>query len=155
MTARLRAEDIPVGHTFDLGDAVTLTQAEIVAFANDWDPQDFHVDEHSPGAARHGGVIASGIQTMALYMRLASRVYNGWEIVAGRTIRDAEFLHPVYAGMRLHGRMTVERVEHYSPTRSNVTHVGALVDEDEREVLTLRLEAVVLRRDPGDEGGGR
>ena len=58
-TARLRAAQVPIGKTFQLG-SHAVTEEEIIGFASAGDPQHFRVD---PVAARVNysvGSIASG-----------------------------------------------------------------------------------------------
>lgn len=62
-------EDFAVGDVFDLGTR-TVTREEIVAFASQWDPQPFHVDEQAARSSSFGGLIASGWHTASLCMRL-------------------------------------------------------------------------------------
>ena len=62
-------EDFTVGHVYSSG-RLTVDKARIKAFAAEFDPQPFHLDEE---AARHsllGGLAASGWHTAAMTMRL-------------------------------------------------------------------------------------
>ncbi len=56
------------GLTVDLGE-VTLTTEDITEFGERFDPQPFHVDPTAATASSFGGLVASGIQTLALFMR--------------------------------------------------------------------------------------
>ena len=38
----------------------TVTEAQILAFAKEWDPQWFHTDPEAAAQGPHGGLIASG-----------------------------------------------------------------------------------------------
>lgn len=49
-----------------------VSRAEIVAFAREFDPQGFHLDEEAGRASMAGGLIASGWHTCALLMRMLS-----------------------------------------------------------------------------------
>ncbi|MGQ9371111.1 MaoC family dehydratase [Azospirillum sp. ST 5-10] len=62
-------EDFAPGQTFGSG-TVTVETAAIKAFAADFDPQPFHLDEAAAGASLFGGLVASGWHTAALTMRL-------------------------------------------------------------------------------------
>jgi acyl dehydratase len=67
-------EDIPFGSTVEIG-SVTVTAEEIVAFAREFDPQPFHVDEEAAAKSHFGGLVASAWHTSALFMRaLVERV---------------------------------------------------------------------------------
>ena len=54
---------------FELGQC-TVSEEEIVAFGARYDPQPFHADRVAAADSMYGGLIASGVHTMALYMRL-------------------------------------------------------------------------------------
>jgi acyl dehydratase len=62
-------EDFPVGEIIELG-AWTFTPEEIVAFARDFDPQPFHLDEDAGRASLFGGLTASGWHVACAWMRL-------------------------------------------------------------------------------------
>ncbi|GAA0868059.1 MaoC family dehydratase [Brevundimonas basaltis] len=69
MIARLYLEDLHLGQTFTTG-SVTVTTEAIKAFARDYDPQPFHLDEEAARDSLFGGLAASGWHTAALSMRL-------------------------------------------------------------------------------------
>jgi acyl dehydratase len=62
-------EDFRVGDTFDLGSRA-VTQAEIIDFASQFDPQPFHTDQQRARNSFFGGLVASGWHTTAIFMRL-------------------------------------------------------------------------------------
>ena len=65
---RLFFEDFEPGWTLSYG-AKTVSKAEIVAFASEFDPQPFHLDEEAARASVLGGLCASGWFTASLWMR--------------------------------------------------------------------------------------
>ena len=62
-------DDIPVGYSSVVG-TYTLTQAEIVEFAKQWDPQTFHIDETLAQKSVFGGIVASSLHLFAICTRL-------------------------------------------------------------------------------------
>ena len=62
-------DDLKAGERFVTGEWA-LDEAEIVAFAREFDPQPIHVDAVRAADGPYGGLIASGFQTMALGFRL-------------------------------------------------------------------------------------
>jgi acyl dehydratase len=62
-------EDFKVGDRFTSG-GMTVTEADIIGFARQWDPQPFHVDAEFARRSPFGGLIASGVHTMAVTLRL-------------------------------------------------------------------------------------
>jgi acyl dehydratase len=63
-------EDMEVGRVFDCGSR-QVSKEEIIAFARQFDPQPFHIDEAFAARGRYGGVIASGWHSCCIAMRLA------------------------------------------------------------------------------------
>jgi acyl dehydratase len=66
----LHLEDLSVGHRFAGTATHTLDEAQIVAFARQFDPQPFHLDPEAARATLFGGLAASGWHTASITMRL-------------------------------------------------------------------------------------
>ena len=62
-------EDFKVGEVEQIGGR-RVDKEEVIAFAKQYDPQPFHVDEEAARASPFGGLIASGWQTAAICQRL-------------------------------------------------------------------------------------
>ncbi len=62
-------EDFKVGDRFVSG-GMTMTEAGIVEFARQWDPQPFHIDAEFSKKWAYEGLIASGLHTMCVTLRL-------------------------------------------------------------------------------------
>lgn len=69
MTAALFLDDLTVGQKFTSPSHV-LDAGQIKAFARDFDPQPFHLDEGAAKATFFGGLAASGWHTAAITMKL-------------------------------------------------------------------------------------
>ena len=67
--AELWFEDFSVGRRFE-SPPLTLAEADVLDFARRFDPQPFHVDAEAARRGPYGGLIASGLQTLALTFRL-------------------------------------------------------------------------------------
>lgn len=61
-------EDRQLGETTDFG-RHTFTRDEIIAFATEFDPQPFHLDEAAARASLFGALCASGWHTSAIFIR--------------------------------------------------------------------------------------
>ena len=76
-----------------------ITEAEILAFARDYDPQWFHTDVARANAGRWKGLIASGWQTCGIAMRLAVEGALGdSETFGSPGLEYLKWLAPVRAG---------------------------------------------------------
>ncbi|MCZ4499124.1 MAG: MaoC domain protein dehydratase [Marmoricola sp.] len=145
MTEPLYAEDLVPGTTITLG-TYTVTRAEIVEFATAWDPQGFHVDEDVAAAGAFGGLIASGIHSMAIFQRLAvDGAFRHWALIAGRSIQDVQMTAPVRPDDELTGRIHVDAVVPKGHGRALVTTSCVLMC-GEVPVLSFRGTSYVRTR---------
>ncbi|HET7334132.1 MAG TPA: MaoC family dehydratase [Rhizomicrobium sp.] len=62
-------EDIEIGARREIG-SYTFTEDEIIAFAQKYDPQVFHLDPVAAKDSMFGGLVASGWHTAAIWMKL-------------------------------------------------------------------------------------
>src|SRR4051794_4032622 len=69
MSDRLTLDDLTVGQRFVSG-THRVDAEEIMAFAREFDPQPFHLDEATAKDTLFGGLAASGWHTAAMTMRL-------------------------------------------------------------------------------------
>jgi acyl dehydratase len=100
-------EDFRPGERYELG-SVTVDGAEMIRFAERFDPQAFHTD---PEAARHtpfGEVIASGWYTASLFMRMyVDAVLADSASQGSPGLSELRWLAPVRADDVLSGTLTV------------------------------------------------
>jgi acyl dehydratase len=114
MAERLYLEDLREGQRF-VSASRTLTADDIKAFARDFDPQPFHLDEEAARGSFFGGLAASGWHTAALTMRL---LVDGGLPFAGGVIGasgELSWPRPTRPGDTLHVECVIEKV---TPSRS-------------------------------------
>lgn len=139
------ADALVVGEKIALGN-YTASAEEIIAFASRWDPQDFHVDPVAAAAGQFGGIIGSGIHSLAIFQRLAVLgAYGHWAVLAGRRVRSIDLSHPLRPAVTLSADVTIESIEHIRPDRSLVVTRGRLLLDDDTVMLECVLEAYVRR----------
>ena len=103
----LHYEDFPEGHVVPFG-TYHLSREEVIAFAKEWDPQTFHIDEDEAKRSVLGGLAASGWQSSAILVRLSVEAYaNKSAAMASNSMEEGKWLKPVFAGETLTGRATV------------------------------------------------
>lgn len=85
-----------------------MTEAAIIEFARQYDPQPFHVDPVAARATRWGGVIASGLHTCSVAMRLVAReLLEGSEAMGSPGLDHLRWPNPVRPGDQLTMRVEV------------------------------------------------
>jgi len=100
-------EDFKVGEIFEIG-TKKVTKAEMITFAEAFDPQPFHISEEKARDSIFGGLIASGWHTCAIFMRLYVDNFLTQTISLGSPGLDhIRWLKPVFPNDSLSGRVTI------------------------------------------------
>ncbi|MFC3957136.1 MaoC family dehydratase [Halovivax cerinus] len=123
-------EDFRVGETYEF-DPVRVDEDDIVEFATRYDPLSFHTDAGAASESRYGGLIASGIQTMALSQsQVVDGLYGRSHIIGSLGFESVRFPRPVRPGDRLttHIEVLDRRVSESDPSRGIVTTERTVVD---------------------------
>jgi len=147
MTVR-HFEDFEPGQRFDAGER-EITAEAIKAFAAEWDPQPFHLDEDAAAESHFGGLIASGFHTLltAFVLTLESRTWRAVSM-GSPGIDEIRWLAPVRPGDRL--RVTIIVAETYAPRskpdRGLVTFDHEVATQDGTVVMTYRSKVFLKRR---------
>ena len=121
-------EDFRVGDVYDLGSTPILT-AEIIAFAERFDPQPPHLD----------GSLASGWHVAAIFMRMYVAAVLRDTAAVSPGIDELRWLRPVRGDDVLTGRVTVLEVgpSPFQPACGIVRQRGELRDRADRPVLSM------------------
>lgn len=145
----MRFEDVKAGQCFDLGQRL-ITAAEIVRFAETYDPQPFHLSDagstanpvfqHLSASGWHVGVILNGM--LGKFWR--SQGLNG---LAGAGIEALTWDRPVYAGDMLQGSVVVvsARASKSKPERGIMAMRGTLTNQEALKVLDMVITCIYLR----------
>lgn len=92
MTHPLYFDDLQVGARFGTGEH-TVDEAQIKAFAAEFDPQPFHLDDEAARGTLFGGLAASGWHTASITMKLM--VTSGIPVQGGLIGAGCELQWPV------------------------------------------------------------
>lgn len=115
-----------------------ITESDIVAFARQWDPQWFHTDPQAAAEGPFSGLIASGIHTLAVAMRLlVPAALHDSESLASPGLAYVRWPHPLRTGDRVRLRVTVleARRSRSKPHLGIVRWRWQLFNQDGQEVL--------------------
>lgn len=149
-------EDFPVGHSEIYGPLI-IDEAEMLAFAREFDPQPMHLDAGSEQARSMGGRLASGWFTAAANMRLMVDAFLGKSSsMAGPGVASLRWPKPVHAGDILNGRYRVldRRASRSKPDRGLVRFLLTL--ETPAGETAFEQDCIVMfgRLDPAAESIG-
>ena len=141
-------EDFTPGQVIELG-TTTITKDEIIAFAKQFDPQVFHLDEEGAKKTIYGGLIASGWHTGSLMMRL---LYEGLvkDVVSlgSPGVDELRWVKPVRPGDTLSVRMTITECipSRSKPDRGILKSVMEMRNQHGDVVVTTRGNSMFGRR---------
>lgn len=142
-------EDYDVGDVEEFG-SYTITKEEIIDFAEQFDPQPFHVDEEAAKDSHFRGLVASGWHTASLWMRMMVEYhYDESASLGSPGVEDLQWTEPVRPGDTLSVRLEVvdKRPLKSYPDRGLITTETEMFNQDGDVVLRMRGKAFYERRD--------
>lgn len=141
-------EDFETGYSFQTGRR-SLSEAEILDYARLYDPQPFHIDPEAAARSIYGGIIASGLQTVAVAfaLTLEADVFN--EASMGSPGMDAiRWLKPVRPGDEIVVQGTVGSIAPSTsrPDRGRIIIDYTVTNQSGDVVLTYSITHLLRRR---------
>lgn len=145
-TPLLYLDDLAVGDRY-VSATCTVDAEQIKAFAEQYDPQPFHLDEDAAAASLFGGLAASGWHTAALTMRLLvqSVPLHGGLIGAGS---ELDWPLPTRPGDTLHVESEILLItpSRSKPDRGVVTCQALTFNQHGQVVQKAIAKLLVMRR---------
>lgn len=143
-------EDFKVGDRF-VSASATMTEADMLDFARRWDPQPFHTDPEFAKRWTFGGLIASGLHTMALTLRLwlDQGIFRACSL-GSPGLDGVRFAQPVRPGDTLHVVTDVIelRASTSKPDRGIARIRQATVNQHGETVIEQETTVFLKRRAP-------
>lgn len=149
-SSRRHFEDLAVGETVDLG-PVTVTKEMILAFATEFDPLPFHLDEAAARKSLLGGLAASGWQTAGLSLRMLIDAFLSRIASAGGLgFSELKWKRPVLKGDTISGTATVSELRRSaSHPQWGIATIGFDIrNQLGQQVMTMKLANLVDLRHP-------
>jgi len=150
MTIQHYWEDLQPGSVRELG-SVTVTTEDIKDFAEQFDPQPFHVDELAGSRSIFGNLCASGWHTCALAMRLTVENFlNEAASMGSPGVENLRWLKPVYPGdtLSLRYSVTESRGMRSRPDVGLVRASWEMFNQNGEKVLHMEGYGMFRRRTP-------
>jgi len=146
-------EDFVVGQVHKPSGRVRVEKNEIIAFAKQFDPQPFHLDEDAARKSIFGRLVASGWHTAALTMRLiAGSEYRAATGTIGLGFDGLRWPIPVHPGdeLRIESEVLEMRTSKSRPDRGLLKIRTRTFNQDGEVVQELIANAMVPRRPAGE-----
>lgn len=140
-------DDFKVGERFR-SQGVTLTEADIISFALAYDPQPFHIDVQAAANSPFGGLIASGMHTLALGWRMF--LHEGlfkFCSLGSPGIDELRWTAPVKPGDTLYTEAEVleTRLSSSKADRGTLRMAYRIVNQREEPVLTMTIVHILRK----------
>lgn len=146
-------EDLQPGSVRELG-CVTVTAEEIKEFAEQFDPQPFHLDEAAGRRSIFGNLCASGWHTCALAMKLTVENFlNDSSSLGSPGLENLRWLKPVYPGdtLRLTHSITESRALRKRRDTGLVRAVWEMFNQNGDKVMQMEGYGMFRRRTPASD----
>lgn len=143
-------EDFEVGAAYQLGSRV-MSKADIIAFAQQFDRQPFHLDEEAASRSIFGGLVASGLHTLFVAATIVEDDFlAGTAMAAGAGMDKVRWTRPVRPGDEISVHLAISRVEPYArrPQLGLVGTVQEVAIQDGSIVMTGEVDYLFARRPP-------
>jgi acyl dehydratase len=132
-------EDFTPGWSFESAPR-SIDAQQIMAFARDYDPQAYHIDEETARATAFGGLIASGWQTAALSTRLMCDGYLLESSCVGSPgIEELRWTKPVRPGdaLRLRSTALEQKPSQKQAGRGTVKFRWDMINQNDEVVCSM------------------
>jgi acyl dehydratase len=141
-------EDVSVGDTDEFG-SYEVDEDEVMSFAEQYDPQSFHVDPEAAAESMFGELVASGWHTAAMTMRmLVDNVLGDEDALGAVGVDELRWPTPVRPGDTLHVETEiVEKRRDYRPGVGLVLSRIETVREDGSVVQSFVSRALYRQRE--------
>jgi acyl dehydratase len=146
---RYHLEDFTPGRSFGAGPR-KVTREEIIAFAAEFDPQPFHLDEEAARRSMLGGLAASGWHTAAIMMALLADAFILDTAGMGSPgIEEMKWLKPLRPGDEVTLSVTVidARPSQSRPDRG-IIRIRAVLTNQAGEAVAEHTNPIMIRRRP-------
>jgi acyl dehydratase len=141
-------EDYEPGSVHIFG-PITVSERDIIDFAERFDPQPIHLDREQAGDSVFGGIIASGWHTASLMMRLFVDHYLSHSAsLSSPGVDELRWNKPVRPGDALRLRVTVTRVtpSRTKPDRGMLHSLIEMLNQSDEVVMTMKAMNLVGKR---------
>lgn len=143
-------EDYETGEII-AADGITISEANILDFAFQYDPQPFHIDRQAAEGSIYGGLIASGWQTGLLGFRMLLQAgLLGKGSMGSPGLDELRWYLPVRPGDTLYGKASIEaKRESQSKPDRGIVKMKYWIENQKGETVMSFFGSQLVRKRPG------
>lgn len=144
-------EDLEVGTKASYG-SYEVTREEVIAFASQYDPQPFHLDDEAAAQTYFGKLSASGWHTCAMTMRMMVEHFSTHQMASlgSPGIDELRWLRPVYPGdtLRVESELVEKRRSRSKPHMGFTKTRQTTFNQHGEPVMSMIGNGIIRVRDP-------
>lgn len=145
-------EDVTVGDKASFGNC-HVDRDEVIAFAERFDPQPFHLSDEAAAATHFGRLSASGWHTASMTMAMIVAYYRetGFQSLGSPGVDELRWLKPVYPGdtLRCETEVLETRTSASRPEMGFVISQLTVFNQDDVAVMGFRPTLLVRTKQAG------
>lgn len=145
-------EDVTVGDKASFGNC-HVDRDEVIAFAERFDPQPFHLSDEAAAATHFGRLSASGWHTASMTMAMIVAYYRktGFQSLGSPGVDELRWLKPVYPGdtLRCETEVLETRTSASRPEMGFVISQLTVFNQDDVAVMRFRPTLLVRTKPAG------
>lgn len=140
----MRIEELKKGARYEFK-PIVLSKEDIISFALQFDPLDFHTNEEAAKKSIFKGLVASGPHLFTVVHKLSWIPLFGPSVLAGVGVDKWKFLKPIYAGQLNYSHVEVIAYQ-VNPEKRSVLITWKYEFFNEKAELTQELEMTVVHK---------
>jgi len=140
-------EDLELGRRFS-GGRHTVDREEIIAFAREWDPQPFHLDDGAARQSVFGEITACTAHIFSILCKVSHDYEERADSMAALGFDEMRMERPLRPGVTVHleNEVVAMRRSRSKPDRGIVSFLGRLVNQNGEVVMSLRATSMIRAR---------
>jgi acyl dehydratase len=125
-----------------------LTEDEIISFAKQWTPRDYHIDPEAAKRSKFGGLFASAAHLFSICAKLKVETMPDQAIIASMGLNDCRLLYPARPGdsLVLEFELMPKGESKSHPDTGIIQHKGNLINQAGQIVMTSQDASLVQKR---------
>lgn len=139
----LKFEDLQIGMTRK-SSSRTVTEAEIVEFARQFDPQWFHTDPEAAKESAFGEIVASGVHVLAIWRQLDHEINADIDYVCGIGFDNLRLKTALRPGDRVYVTSRIVSKEASKSGKPRGTSVCYYEMRNQNDEIVLHFESINL-----------
>ena len=145
-------EDYAEGMVYEFAETIAVSEADIIRFAKEFDPQYFHLDPEAAKNSIYKGLIASGGQTLAVAFRLYIQNFlPGKGSLGSPGLDEVRWFKPLRPGDVLRARVSVlsAKASQSKNDRGTVISLVETINQKDEVIMSYKAINIMLKRNSG------